>query len=282
VYVEAVFGGEGTRLGQFVRPRGLGVGPGGTVYVADSGNHRIQAFHPSDGSWSEMGTFGWRLGEFDTPVAVAASLWRPPVLFVAEAGNRRVQVWDLVNGRHSIALGEVAGTALDPAALALGRRGELFVADRLGGRVVKVGARGGVEWVYGDAASDEPLHGPHGIAADGAGGLLVSETEAGGVARLDFAGNRVAAWSPAGGMTAPTAVAADSYGRWYICDRGRVFVLAPDGALLTYFGDGVLREPAGVAVAQTAHVYVSDSATHAVVRFRIVERQEARPPGGSP
>ena len=38
------FGGQGSGLGQLERPSGIKVGPDGFVYVADTGNHRIQKF----------------------------------------------------------------------------------------------------------------------------------------------------------------------------------------------------------------------------------------------
>jgi fibro-slime domain-containing protein len=43
------WGGEGTGEGEFQRPAGIAIGPDGSVYVADSHNHRIQKFAP----WGE-------------------------------------------------------------------------------------------------------------------------------------------------------------------------------------------------------------------------------------
>jgi DNA-binding beta-propeller fold protein YncE len=43
------WGREGGGEGEFRRPMGIGIGPDGSVYVADSQNNRIQKFAP----WSE-------------------------------------------------------------------------------------------------------------------------------------------------------------------------------------------------------------------------------------
>ena len=37
-------GESGDSLGQFSRPQGLAVAPGGDIYVADTGNNRVQRF----------------------------------------------------------------------------------------------------------------------------------------------------------------------------------------------------------------------------------------------
>jgi len=78
-------------------PRDLKIGPDGNVYVADTGGKRIRVYTP-EGEWlRDIGAGGSQLGQVDEPVGLAFN----PVsgeLYVAEAWNRRIQVFDPVLG----------------------------------------------------------------------------------------------------------------------------------------------------------------------------------------
>lgn len=75
-------------------PRDLKIGPDGLVYVADTGGKRIRVYTP-EGEWvHDIGSGGAGLGQVDEPVGLAFN----PVsreLYVAEAWNKRIQVFDL-------------------------------------------------------------------------------------------------------------------------------------------------------------------------------------------
>ncbi len=83
------WGSNGTGDGQFGGAHGIEVDADGNVYVADTGNHRIQKF-TSDGVFlMKWGTLGTGPGQFNHPHGIGIG----PMgnLYVAETGNNRVQ-----------------------------------------------------------------------------------------------------------------------------------------------------------------------------------------------
>lgn len=264
-------GALGSSPGSFREPSGIAVGPDGEVYVADTGNHRIQVIDPDGTPVSILGSFGWDPGEFDAPVAVALSHGARPMLYVGERGGRRVQVCDLTTEQYRVVLEESPDARLDPTALAVGRRNELYVTDAAGHRILSLSADGATDWSRGGFGSGpDRLIEPGGVAVSRQGRVLVSDTGNRRLVPMDFAGAVVAAW-PNPGVDAPAGVAW-SAGRWYVCDRatGRVVVLDEEGATLMSFGEGVLVDPTGVAVNGDA-LFVSDRGAHDIKRYLVVE-----------
>lgn len=100
------FGQYGDGDGQFNRPEDVFVGPFGSVYVTDTGNHRIQIFD-ADGTYQgEFGQYYDVLGTFNSPssIAVSALQLRQPFedsffyIYVSDTGNHRIQVFKVVPG----------------------------------------------------------------------------------------------------------------------------------------------------------------------------------------
>jgi tripartite motif-containing protein 71 len=83
------WGKTGRENGEFLSPRGVAIAPDSSIFVADTGNHRIQKFS-SDGihirSW---GTQGSSVGQFLYPYDVTVD--REGNVFVADLGNNRTQ-----------------------------------------------------------------------------------------------------------------------------------------------------------------------------------------------
>jgi len=75
------------------RPAGLAIGPDGTLYVANGGPSEVMALDPVTGTiLGRLGRFGSGPGEFDSPHGLA---WdnAKKLLYIADTGNDRVQVW---------------------------------------------------------------------------------------------------------------------------------------------------------------------------------------------
>ena len=67
---------------------GVAVNPGGTVYVSDTHNHRVQYFTSTGSFLGKWGSRGAGNGQFSTPLGVAAL---HPYVYVADVGNHRIQ-----------------------------------------------------------------------------------------------------------------------------------------------------------------------------------------------
>ena len=80
--------------GTFNQPWGIGLGPDGSVYVADTWNHRVQKFNAQGEFLSMWGYFG----QGEQPEA----FWGPRDVavdskgrvFITDTGNKRVVVFD--------------------------------------------------------------------------------------------------------------------------------------------------------------------------------------------
>jgi DNA-binding beta-propeller fold protein YncE len=71
----------------------VGVGRDGSVYVADTGNHRIQVFETSGAFITKFGAFGTGDGQFEFPDSIAVDAGTGHV-FVADTFNNRIQEFD--------------------------------------------------------------------------------------------------------------------------------------------------------------------------------------------
>jgi DNA-binding beta-propeller fold protein YncE len=90
----AVWGGPGphdgsSAPGRFRHPSGIAVDRAGNVYVADTGNDRIEEFSPSGKLLAMQGSTGSRPGQFRHPTGIAVD--GQGNVYVADTGNNRVQ-----------------------------------------------------------------------------------------------------------------------------------------------------------------------------------------------
>jgi|SRR5215204_5448201 len=70
-HFKGLWGRFGTGDGEFDRPRGIAVDSDGNVYVADSGNNRIQKFNSTGVFLDKWGQRGNDAGQFIKPAHVA-------------------------------------------------------------------------------------------------------------------------------------------------------------------------------------------------------------------
>ena len=162
--------GSGPDGARFNRPMGIALQPDGGLVVADTGNDTLRRIAP-DGTVTTLagaaGTPGAADGQalaearFDGPEAVAVA--RDGRILVADTRNHTVRALDLASGQVATVAGQAGvggtqdGTGTDalldlPAALALDKDGNLFVANRGSSTLCTLDPEGGVHHFLGDPA----------------------------------------------------------------------------------------------------------------------------------
>ena len=126
---------EGSGEKEFKSPCGIACDSTGKVYVADTGNNRIQVF-TTEGTFLRMfGKHGCGSGELDGPYGIAID--SNGMVYVSEDGNHRVSVFTLEGqfvtsfGRKGVGPGEFDG----PRGLAVDENEVLYVCDYYNCRV---------------------------------------------------------------------------------------------------------------------------------------------------
>ncbi len=126
------WGGAGTGDGTFYQPVGLAVDQSGSVFVADTGNDRIQSFTARGAFVATWGSTGADIGEYDEPYMIASD--QRGSLYVTDKVNNRVVKTD-TSGNVLLSWGGFnvpRGIAVEPTS----RDHIVFVADTNNDRVV--------------------------------------------------------------------------------------------------------------------------------------------------
>jgi uncharacterized protein (TIGR03663 family) len=279
-----VFGSQGSGPGQFERPNGIAIGPDGYVYVADTGNHRIQKFTP-DGqfvaTWGQNSAVETEAGlpqGFNEPWGVAVA--PDGSIYVADTWNHRVHKLDAQgNLIHAWGLfgqygtGDVAGQSAfyGPRDIAIGPGDQVYVTDTGNKRVQVFNADGSFVFQWGGGGVLEGyLDEPVGIAFGPDDAVYVADTWNRRVQVFDPRGNYVRQWPirgwEAGLVDEKPYLDVDADGYVYVTDPGHYRVLVFDnlGNFVLSFGQYGFDQqsfalPTGIAIADDGSIYVADS-----------------------
>ncbi len=283
-------------------PRNIALDAAGNLYIADAGQQRVRRFEAATGRISTVAGTGIYGSSGDGGPGTDAELAVPSGVFVAANGD--VFIADTENCRirrvRSGTITTVAGTNCgfsgdggpaisaqlsNPSAIIGNAAGTLFIADSNNNRVRAVDSSGMIRTLAADLAQ------PRGLSLDASGNLLVANTAAHTVLRVNpatgavtvLAGMRDNCGSGGDGGPAtqaqlcnPGAVAADRSGNLYIADISNEVVrkVAPDGTITIFAGtrgdsgfsgDGNLAtrarlsEPEGVAADAAGNVFIGDT-----------------------
>ncbi len=316
-------GDGGPATAAYMGPTGVAVDASGNLYISDAANNVVREVTPNGLIATIVGDGINRTSGYggDGGPAVNALLSSPQAvavdsagnLYIADTGNGRIRkvttdgtITTIVGGGRPTALGSGDGGPATmailgfPAGLALDSSGVLYIVDRDGNNVRRVGLDGTISTVVGcvvclglgdgGPATNAPLLMPYGIAVDSNGVLYIADT-------LDFrirkvttdgtittlAGSGAGSYSGDGGPASsaglfiPKGVAADAAGNVYIADSGdnRIRMVTPDGTINSiagsgsqgYSGDGgpataaMLSLPGQIAVGAGGAIYFVDGQT---------------------
>ncbi|MBM3153333.1 MAG: hypothetical protein FJZ96_14200, partial [Chloroflexi bacterium] len=294
---DLVFGSSGTLPGQLQAPRGIAIAPDGSVYVADSRNHRIQRFSPSGELLTAWGTFA-DASRMDAPIGTFYEPWGVAVspdgqwVYVADTWNHRIQKFTSSGGPVTMWGYDSFGQNIDPygfwgpRGIAVDPVGNVLVVDTGNKRVIVYDANGGFITQFGTAGLgagqfDEPV----GITIDAAGIVYV----------VDTWNQRIQSFAPISGaaeyfplsqwdvvgwygqsLDNKPFIAAGRQGNIFITDPElfRVIEFSSNGTYLRSWGslgigDNQFALAAGVAVDSEGRVWVSDAGNNRLMRFTL-------------
>src|SRR5262245_29972551 len=233
------------------RTHGITIGPDGTVFATDDGNHTIRRFTPE-------GKLLLTLGTMNTP---------------SDTGY---------DGKDTSTVTRPGGPFNRPTNIAVGRTGDLYVSDGYGNcRVHQFSSTGTLKRSWGlPGQGPGQFFLPHGIAVAADGRVFVCDRENDRIQIFSPDGEYLSEWLD---VQRPTHVVFDEAGRAYVSElwwypgqpsrrlgvrkeptHGRVSVYDRDGRVLARWGrpdmasPGGFVAPHGIGVDSKGDVYVSE------------------------
>ncbi len=286
---------EGGEIPIYVNaPRALAVAPDGTLYIADSRNHRILHLDADGNELGQWGSYADGVsnpavpGTFNEPWGIAVG--PDGSVYVTDTWNHRVQKFTASGapvktwGQYGTA--EQADGFWGPRGIAVDAQGYVYVADTGNKRIVVFDADGNYVSEFGSAGLDAgQFDEPVGVAVDNTGKLFVADTWNQRVQSFIIPEDRMTflpdhQWEVFGwygqSLDNKPFIAVDAAGHVFITDpeQYRVIEFTGNGEVVRTWGDFgdtdiAFGMTAGVAVDAQGRVWVTDPVYNRVLRFTL-------------
>jgi sugar lactone lactonase YvrE len=273
------WGTHGAADGQFESPSAIAVDRDGNLYVADTGNNRVQKFDSQGNFLAKWGTAGTGNGQFSAPRGITVDTLS--YVYVADTLNSRFQQFDAATGLYLLQRGTFGSGPTQfryPVGIGTQTSGLILVADTQNSRLFRYDSAGTRDLAYGAISGIvAPTDAEGGTSVDyvadpGAGSILITNVSTGDVMG-SYGGGLLG--RPNSLAVIPGGAGADTI--WVAeTDRDRVFSLQNQGAGpatpgLTYGTSGScpgqFASPQGIAVTAAGEVYVADTANNRIVEL---------------
>jgi DNA-binding beta-propeller fold protein YncE len=177
------WGSRGSANGEFKFPNGIAIDSSGNVYVADTGNQRIQKFGPGGNFIRAWGSFGTGNGQFDSPWGIAvdssSNVYVTDNADFSRPVNHRIQKFrsdgSFIRAWGSFGTGN--GQFNCPSGIAIDSSANVYVADRNNNRIQKFTNEGNFIRTWGTPGTGNgQFTQPIGVALDSSANVFVSDS----------------------------------------------------------------------------------------------------------
>lgn len=278
---------SGSEPGDLNTPRGIDIAPDGTIYVADSLNHRIQQFSSDGLLLNVWGVFA-NAQEKDAPGGTFNEPWDVAVaedgsIFVADTFNHRIQKFDstgrFINMWGVFAQGESPESFWGPRGIAIDDKGNVFVTDTGNKRVVVFDANLEYKTQFGGGGFEQgQFDEPVGITINSTGHIIIADTwnRRVQIFESDESANDftpigsfdISAWYGQGIDNKPY-LTTDMEGNIFLSDPeiGRILKFSPDGEYMLGYQDLNISEdligyPYGMDIDEAGNLWFSDASSN--------------------
>ena len=271
----------------FLQPSDVAIGKDLRIYVLDGVNSQVKVFNENGSFLFSFGSRGNAQGQFESPLGLANdSTGR---IFVADTGNRRVQVFSpdgKVQSEFTIKAAKGSQHPCDPVDLALDeQRNRIYVVDNENHKVLlySLDTFSFIDSWGKEGDGRQDFRYPFFIAVGKNRTVFI----------VDVINTRVQAWDPrgkalstigewgvdTGQLYRPKGVCVDSGNRVFVSDSyvGAIQVFNQYGSFLSVLGDesGKIikwKTPVGIAIDYRQRLYVVDMIANRVSVYQIFEK----------